>query len=217
MLVPDQCLLNHAHHQLLFTELIDAPGNPNDNVAVKKARKLYNSCMHNSFRTSHYSDYKYLPIFSVLNRKGIGNWPILQGASWNSSEFNLEYLLSQLFIHQVQNIFKLYVSPDETDPTKYLLEVRKFLILIVPWNYKLQQAALSCLFAVLQGRAVSRQRILPEHDASGLRQVHSLLQTTAPGISSHSNSRKARQSNSHFGCRRDSGLWNQIRTSMMRF
>jgi len=79
--------------------------------------------MHNSFRTSHYTDYKFLPIFNVLNADGVGNWPILQGMHWNRSEFSLERLFGQLFAHQVQSIFKLYVSPDETDPTKYLLEV----------------------------------------------------------------------------------------------
>ena len=105
-------------------ELIDQPGSPEENRGVQKARQLYTSCMHNSFRTSHYSDYKFLPIYNVLNAEGIGNWPILQGSHWNSSEFSLERLLAQLFTHQVQSIFKLYVSPDETDPTKYMLEVR---------------------------------------------------------------------------------------------
>ena len=81
--------------------------------------------MHNSFRTSHYSDYKFLPIFSVLQSGGIGQWPILQGSHWNQSEYSLERLLAQLFTHQVQNVFELYVTPDEIDSSKYLLEVGK--------------------------------------------------------------------------------------------
>lgn len=79
--------------------------------------------MDNSFRTSHFKDYKLLPIYQVLSAEGIGEWPILQGTSWNRSEFNLERLLGQLFTHQVQSIFEVYVTQDEVEPTKYLLQV----------------------------------------------------------------------------------------------
>lgn len=74
-------------------ELIDQPGTADENIAIQKARQLYTSCMHNSFRTSHFSDYKHLPIYQVLVADGIGNWPILQGMSWNSNEYSLERLL----------------------------------------------------------------------------------------------------------------------------
>ncbi|CAG7723309.1 unnamed protein product [Allacma fusca] len=106
-------------------KLIEGSTEKHKSVAVEKAKQLYYSCMHNSFRTSHYSDYKFLPIFSVLQSGGVGQWPILQGTHWNQSEYSLERLLAQLFAHQVQNIFELYVTPDEIDSSKYLLEFDK--------------------------------------------------------------------------------------------
>jgi len=115
----------------IIAELIDRPGTTNENIAIQKARQLYTSCMHNSFRTSHFTDYKYLPIYSVLSSDGIGNWPILQGSSWNNSEYSVERLLGQLFAHQVQSIFEIYVTPDEMDPTQYLLQVSTYKHLFV--------------------------------------------------------------------------------------
>lgn len=110
-----------------FSELIDRPVSSKESIAIQKARQLYTSCMHNSFRTSHFKDYKHLPIYQVLSAEGVGEWPILQGTSWNRSEFNLERLLGQLFTHQVQSIFELYVTQDEVEPTKYLLQVIYYL------------------------------------------------------------------------------------------
>jgi hypothetical protein len=66
--------------------------------------------MHNSFRTSHFSDYKHLPIYQVLSAENIGTWPILQDRSnWTSKseDYSLERLLGQLFAHQVQSIFEV--------------------------------------------------------------------------------------------------------------
>lgn len=94
--------------------------------------------MHNSFRTSHFKDYKHLPIYQVLSAEGIGQWPILQGSSWNRSEFNLERLLGQLFTHQVQSIFQLYVTQDEVEPTKDLLQVRYLTIIIFCFFFSFQ-------------------------------------------------------------------------------
>lgn len=117
--------------EFCFAELIDRTVSTNESIAIQKARQLYTSCMHNSFRTSHFTDYKHLPIYQVLSAQGIGEWPILQGSSWNRSEFNLERLLGQLFTHQVQSIFDLYVTQDEVEPTKYLLQVINYYFLLL--------------------------------------------------------------------------------------
>ncbi|OXA58659.1 Membrane metallo-endopeptidase-like 1 [Folsomia candida] len=106
-------------------KLIDQPGSANENIAIQKARQLYTSCMHNSFRTSHFTDYKHLPIYQVLNADGIGFWPILEGSNWNKSEYSLERLLAQLISHQVQSIFEIYVTPDDVDSSQYLLQFYK--------------------------------------------------------------------------------------------
>lgn len=108
--------------------------------------------MHNSFRTSHFKDYKHLPIYQVLSAEGIGQWPILQGSSWNRSEFNLERLLGQLFTHQVQSIFQLYVTQDEVEPTKDLLQVRYLTIIIFLYVFYIKRRKFffsSCHFTFL--------------------------------------------------------------------
>ncbi|XP_046407167.1 neprilysin-1-like isoform X2 [Ischnura elegans] len=129
--VPDdsfhRSMLQEMQEEILavIKKLIDQPPSDDENEAIRKARKLYASCMDRNFRTSHYKQYEDLPVFSLLSDGELGPWPLLRRAHWDASNFSLHKLLGELAIYQVHTLFEVYVTPDEKNASQYTLQFYK--------------------------------------------------------------------------------------------
>ncbi|KAG8235742.1 hypothetical protein J437_LFUL015610 [Ladona fulva] len=139
--VPDdsfhRSMLQEMQEEILavIKKLIDQPSSEDENVSIRKARKLYASCMDRNFRTSHYKHYEDLPVFSVLSNGELGPWPLLRRSTWDPSSFRLHTLLGELAIYQVHTLFEVYVTPDEKNASQYTLQVRERKLAFSRLNY----------------------------------------------------------------------------------
>ncbi|XP_059472618.1 neprilysin-1-like [Neocloeon triangulifer] len=129
--VPDdnfhRSMLQEMQEEVLavIKKLIEQPSADDENEAIKKARKLYASCMDRNFRTSHYKQYEDLPVFALLSAGQLGMWPLLRKAPWDPKEFQLHRLLGELSVYQVHTLLEMYVTPDEKNASQYMLQFYK--------------------------------------------------------------------------------------------
>ena len=73
------------------------------------ARILYSSCIDEGMIELEGVE----PVLSRINTE-LGGWPILQGASWDSSTFNLSNLFFKLQQYNHNIVFKINSDTDET-------------------------------------------------------------------------------------------------------
>lgn len=86
--------------------------------AIVNARQLYKSCMNEaSIETDGVE-----PVLSIINRD-FGGWPILQGAAWNESTFNLANLLIQLRKYDNGIIYSVATATNQENSSVYDTEL----------------------------------------------------------------------------------------------
>ncbi|CAF2933114.1 unnamed protein product [Rotaria sp. Silwood2] len=93
------------------------PSPTNDSTepkAIINARVLYHSCINEENIEKEGID----TILSLINKE-FGGWPILQGSSWNNSNFNLLNLLLKLRQYSTNIIFSVSTLIDDKHSTKY--------------------------------------------------------------------------------------------------
>jgi hypothetical protein len=88
--------------------------------SVMNARILYSSCIDEGTIEREGTE----PVLSRINTD-LGGWPILQGASWDSSKFNLSNLLFKLRQYNHNIIFKINSDTDETNSSVANILVRE--------------------------------------------------------------------------------------------
>ncbi|XP_076039212.1 endothelin-converting enzyme 2-like [Oratosquilla oratoria] len=96
----------------------------NQTQAFGKAKRLYHSCMNTSF-TVHEKDMADSPIFELLTKERLGQWPLIMLEEWPEEDYELERLLAQLNIYQVYTLIDSYITPDERNSSIYTLQVYK--------------------------------------------------------------------------------------------
>jgi membrane metallo-endopeptidase-like protein 1 len=107
----------------LDINLIDLLSTPSSNEtidpqAVVNARNLYSSCTNET--TIEMDDVT--AVISIVNNE-LGGWPILQGAAWNSSVFNLTDLLLKLRQYDNEIIFSVVTGTDQQNSSAYDIEL----------------------------------------------------------------------------------------------
>ena len=109
------------HHNIRLDLLSAVPANGTvDPNAIVNARQLYRSCMNEaSIETDGVE-----PVLSIINRD-FGGWPILQGATWNDSTFNLANLLIQLRKYDNGIIYSVATATNQKNSSVYDIEVSR--------------------------------------------------------------------------------------------
>jgi uncharacterized protein YjfI (DUF2170 family) len=87
--------------------------------AVTNTRNLYNSCIDEATIETDGVE----PILSIIKNE-FGGWPILQGASWNVSTFNLSDLLIKLRKYGDGIIYSVVTATSQENSSFYDIEVR---------------------------------------------------------------------------------------------
>ena len=88
--------------------------------AIINARRLYQSCVVEDTIGTDPVD----TILSIIDGE-LGGWPVLQGASWNNSTFNLTQLMVKLNSYNSYIIFKISSEPDDNNASITGLRVRR--------------------------------------------------------------------------------------------
>ena len=107
---------------VVYLDILTSPA-PNDTIgiqAIQNARHLYESCANESAIES--AGVK--TMLDVLNHE-LGGWPILQGASWKSSQFNLSRLLLRLRGYDNNIIYSCGTATDDRNSSMYYIRVRR--------------------------------------------------------------------------------------------
>ncbi|CAF1075040.1 unnamed protein product [Adineta ricciae] len=94
---------------------------PNDTIHIKaitNARRLYSSCANEAAIESAGVD----TVLSIIDHE-LGGWPILQGSSWNETQFNLSHLLVKLREYNNNIIFICVTSTDDKNSSAYYIRV----------------------------------------------------------------------------------------------
>ena len=87
---------------------------------VINARQLYKSCMNESNIEVDGVE----PILEIINNE-FGGWPILDGPSWNSSNFNLTNLLLKLRQYDDGIFFSVTTATNQENSSIYDIEVNR--------------------------------------------------------------------------------------------
>jgi neprilysin len=113
----DRALLHCINVHLDLLPAVPANGTVEPN-AIVNARNLYRSCMNEaSIETDGVE-----PVLSIINRE-FGGWPILQGAAWNASTFNLTDLLIPLRKYDNGIIYSVATQTNQENSSVYDIEV----------------------------------------------------------------------------------------------
>lgn len=63
------------------------------------------------------------PILNILNEE-FGGWPILEGANWNASNFNLTNLLLKIRQYDNEIMYRIDTAVNQENSSVYDIEVR---------------------------------------------------------------------------------------------
>ena len=94
---------------------------PNDTIhiqAILNARLLYNSCVNEIAIESEGAD----AVLSILENE-LGGWPILNGLSWNETQFNLSRLIFKLREYNHNVIYNCGTQTDDRNSSAYFIRV----------------------------------------------------------------------------------------------
>jgi len=86
--------------------------------AVTNARNLYDSCIDEANIEIDGVE----PVFSIINNE-FGGWPILLGASWNASTFNLTNLLVKLRQYDDGIMYSVITATNQENSSAYDIEL----------------------------------------------------------------------------------------------
>ncbi|CAF4837347.1 unnamed protein product, partial [Rotaria sp. Silwood2] len=95
---------------------------PNDTTQIKaiaNARRLYDSCIDEPTIESTGVD----TVLSLIDNE-LGGWPILNGLSWNETQFNLSHLLFKLREYNNNIIYNCGTATDDKNSSAYYIRVR---------------------------------------------------------------------------------------------
>lgn len=103
---------------------VDLLSNPPDNTtvvpkAVDNAIVLYNSCLDEAGIEADGVE----PVLSILENE-FGGWPILLGANWNPTTFNLSNLLVRLRAYDDGILYSVSTNTNQENSSVYDIEVR---------------------------------------------------------------------------------------------
>lgn len=107
-------------NNLLDLDLLSSkPANGTDEPkAILNSRILYDSCIDEDGIEADGVE----PVLSVVNNE-FGGWPILLGASWNDSAFNLSDLLIKLRKYDDGIMFSINTGTNQENSSVYDIEV----------------------------------------------------------------------------------------------
>ena len=97
---------------------------------VLNARQLYESCINETNIEVDGIE----PILQIINTE-FGGWPILDGPTWNSSNFNLANLLLKLRHYDDGIFFSVNTATNQANSSIYDIEVkeRRFSFRLIRW------------------------------------------------------------------------------------
>ena len=94
------------------------PDEVKDIQAIVNARRLYQSCVNESaIETENIT-----AILSIVNDE-LGGWPMIQGARWNPSAFNLSRLIAKIREYGQTIIYSFSTSTDDRNSSAYYIRV----------------------------------------------------------------------------------------------
>lgn len=85
---------------------------------VINARLLYSTCIDEAMIEMNGTE----PILSLIKTE-FGDWPILQGSSWDNETFNLSNLLRKLRQYNYNIIFRINTDVDEKNSSATIIAV----------------------------------------------------------------------------------------------
>lgn len=94
--------------------------------AITNARNLYHSCMDEAGIEADGVE----SVLSIVNNE-FGGWPILMGATWNASTFNLSDLLIKLRQYDDGIIFSVDTATNQENSSIYDIEVRESIYFVL--------------------------------------------------------------------------------------
>ncbi|CAF4443018.1 unnamed protein product [Rotaria sp. Silwood2] len=102
------------HVVLFLSDILSSPStNQIDELqAIANARRLYNSCMNEETDS--------VDVLLALINKELGGWPILEGATWNNSTFNLSNMLLKIAEYNLNAIYTIITINDEQNSSLYV-------------------------------------------------------------------------------------------------
>ncbi len=124
--VQEYTQLAHVHY-FIFIDILTSPL-PNDTIdikAISNARQLYSSCVNELAIESDGVD----TVLSIIDND-FGGWPILNGLSWNETQFNLSHLLFKLRLYNNNIIFNCGTTTDDKNSSAYYVRVRNNISLL---------------------------------------------------------------------------------------
>jgi len=124
--IPEETGVQNIFNQLdtvLDTNIIDLLSTPAANgtvepKAVINARNLYASCMNETAIEVDGVE----PILNILNEE-FGGWPILEGANWNASNFNLTNLLLKIRQYDNEIMYRIDTAVNQENSSIYDIEL----------------------------------------------------------------------------------------------
>ncbi len=106
--------------KLLYSDLLSVtpPDGTVEPNAITNARNLYESCIDEAGIETDGVE----PVLDIINNE-FGGWPILEGAAWNPTTFNLSDILLKLRRYDNEIIFSVATATNQQNSSVYDIEV----------------------------------------------------------------------------------------------
>ncbi|CAF3073352.1 unnamed protein product [Rotaria sp. Silwood2] len=117
---------------------------PNDTTQIKaiaNARRLYDSCIDEPTIESTGVD----TVLSLIDNE-LGGWPILNGLSWNETQFNLSHLLFKLREYNNNIIYNCGTATDDKNSSAYYIRIAQSDLGLEQRQYYLNETKLTIAY-----------------------------------------------------------------------
>lgn len=112
------------HVDIRLKELLEAPSNPDELDAIKKAKILYHSCMNETIL----EELDTRPMLKTLKQPEF-RWPVIGDGlggdyQWSQAQWSLLKTLAEMRNqHSKSVLIRLYVSPDDRNSSRYIIKL----------------------------------------------------------------------------------------------
>jgi len=111
----------------IYLDLLSTPSSSDtEPKAVINARNLYDSCINETNIENDGVE----RVLNILNEE-FGGWPILEGSTWNDTNYNLTNLLLQLRRYDNGIIFSVVTATNQENSSAYDIEVRNHVCYVI--------------------------------------------------------------------------------------
>jgi hypothetical protein len=94
--------------------------NSNELKSIVNIHRLYNSCIDENMIRKNSIDI----ILSLINRE-FGGWPILQGSTWNDSQWNFSRILFKLSEYNTNVFYSIKTNINNKNSSIYAIHVSR--------------------------------------------------------------------------------------------